>query len=143
MGGLLGIPEWLAVALFVAAGLVTYFAFASWRFRIARRRLAEKRPCPSREEFMILMSRDVDQSVAAWMWNCLVVYYDPLTPHPDDHLLDDASIDDGDVTMDWLPSFAKAEGLNWKEWPEWPVEWSLTVRNFARYLQLGHDRLQR
>lgn len=82
-----------------------------------------------------MMRGDVDEDVAAWMWDRLQVYYRPLTPYPDDRLVDDARID-----MDWIPEFAKATGLDHKKWPDWPDGWALTVRNFARFLQLGRDQ---
>ena len=140
MGDLFGIPEWLAVTLFVVGGLALWLAVGCVVHRKAHQRLAARRPNPTREEFLALMGQDVDPDIAEWMWDQLQVYYNPLTPHPDDHLLKDACIDDGDVTMDWLPEFAKAQGLPWKQWPDWPQEWELTVRNFARWLQLGRDQ---
>ena len=46
--------------------------------------------------------------------------------------------------MDWVPDFLHhfdVDKMLWpKRWPEWPREWDLTVRNFARFLQLGRDR---
>ena len=143
MGDLLGIPKWLAVTLLVVGGQSARLVVGGLIHRKAHRRLAAKRPNPTRDEFLGLMKQDVDPDIAAWMWDQLQVYYSPLTPHPDDHLLKDACIDDGDVTMDWLPEFAKAQGLSWKQWPDWPQEWELTVRNFARWLQLGRAQLQR
>lgn len=143
MGDLLGIPEWLAVSLYIVGGLTVWLAVSSYTHRQAHHRLATKRPNPTRHEFLGIMAEDVDPDIAEWMWDQLQAYYTPLTPHPDDHLLKDACIDDGDVTMDWLPEFAMAEGLPWKPWPDWPQEWELTVRNFARWLQLGRNHLQR
>ena len=64
-------------------------------------------------------------------------YYTPLTPHPDDHLIDDAMIDEDDVSMFWWGDFAHAKGLDEKTWPDWPQDWAFTVRNFARWLQLA------
>jgi uncharacterized protein YneF (UPF0154 family) len=137
MGELIGIPEWLFVVLWLAAGLSVWLILGFYFHRKAHRRLAEKRPNPTREEFLALMAGDVDHDIAEWMWENLAVYYTPLAPHPDDHLLEDACIDDGDVSLDWLPAFAESQGLAWKQWPEWPKGWDLTVRNFARWLQLG------
>lgn len=140
---MLGIPEWLAMTLFVGGALTVWLAIGFALLRKAQRRLAAKRANPTRDEFLALMGQDVDPDIAVWMWDRLQVYYTPLTPHPDDHLLKDACIDDGDVTMDWLPQFAKDQGLPWKQWPDWPQDWELTVRNFARWLKLGRDRLHR
>ncbi|MEO6154075.1 MAG: hypothetical protein ABIT09_08695 [Croceibacterium sp.] len=58
-----------------------------------------------------MLQTDVDKDVAEWLWNEALPYYTPLTPHADDHLIREARIDDDDVTMDWLPAFAKARGL--------------------------------
>jgi hypothetical protein len=137
MGELLGIPEWLALTLFVLVGFAAYLTYGYHSLRKARRRLSARRPSPTREEFIALLADDVDDDVAHWLWETALFYYEPLAPHPNDHLITDARIDDGDITMDWLPEFAKSRGLSWKEWPDWPKDWDLTVRNFARWLQLG------
>ena len=143
MGDLLGLPEWLAKTIFVMLVLAGWIAVGFYLHRKAQRCLAVKRPNPTREEFLAMMGQDIDPDIAEWMWDQLQVYYTPLTPHPDDHLLKDACIDDGDVTMDWLPEFAKTQGLPWRRWPDWPEGRDLTVHNFARWLQLGRDELQR
>lgn len=141
MGELTGLPEWLVLVLWLAVGLSAYLTLSFYFHRKAHRRLAQKRPNPTREEFLAWMSEDVDSEIAEWMWDSLQVYYTPLTPHPNDHLLKDACIDDGDVSLDWLPAFAEPRGMRWKEWPDWPQDWELTVRNYARWLQLGRDQL--
>jgi len=137
MGELVGLPEWLLVLLWVVATLSIWLVIGLLVRRRAFHRLAAKRPSPTRQQFLELMRGDVDIDIAEWMWDNLQVYYTPLAPHPEDHLLKDACIDDGDVSMDWLPSFAEPRGLQWKQWADWPEEWDLTVRNFARWLQLG------
>jgi hypothetical protein len=63
-----------------------------------------------------------------------------LTPHPDDHISKDLPIDDDDPTLDWMPRYARLYGADWKSWPQWPEEWEGTVRNFARWLELGLAR---
>jgi hypothetical protein len=141
LGELVGLPEWLFVTLWVGAGLLMWLALGAYFHRKARRRLAEKRPSPTHEEFVELLRCDVDADIAEWMWGNLQDYYTPLTPHPDDHLFDDGCIDSDDVSMDWLPAFAEPRGLPSKKWPAWPLEWDPTVRNFARWLQLGRDQL--
>jgi hypothetical protein len=140
MGELIGIPEWLALTLYACVALAVWMAWSFRSIRMAHRRLAEKRPSPDREQFLAMMRDDVDEDVAAWMWDELQVYYRPLTPHPDDQLIDDVKIDDDDIGLDWLPAFAKAQGLDHRSWPDWPEGWALTVRNFARFLQLGRDQ---
>jgi hypothetical protein len=142
MGELLGIPEWLAATPFLIVVLLVWLAWGSRSIRKAHRHLAEKRPNPTRDEFLSMMRVDVDEDVSAWLWDQLQVYYRPLTPHPDDHLIEEARIDDDDIGTDWMRDFAKAAGLDHgKAWPDWPAEWELTVRNFARFLQLGRDQL--
>ena len=140
MGELPGIPEWLPVTLLLVAALAAWMAWGFHALRKGHRRLAEKRPSPTRGEFLAMMRGEVDEDIAAWLWDQTEVYYSPLAPHPDDHLIDDAMIDDDDIGLDWVPQFAAATGLDDKTWPDWPAGWDLTVRNFARFLQLGRDR---
>jgi hypothetical protein len=54
-----------------------------------------------------------------------------------DRLSLDLPIDDDDPAMDWLPRFAAMHGKDHKVWPDWPKNWKRTVRNFARWLELG------
>lgn len=140
MGKLLGIPEWLVLVLGLLVALAAFVVWGRYSIGKAHRLLATRRPSPTREQFLAMLADDVDEDVALWIWDQTTFYYRPLTPHPDDHLIRDARIDDDDVTMDWLPEFAATRGLPWKEWPDWPAEWELTVRNFARWLQLGLTR---
>jgi hypothetical protein len=137
LGAALGIPEWLAATLFVVVGVSLTLIYGLHKRRRKMQALSAKRPSPDRTEFLTLMTASVEETTAAWMWATLLPYYEPLTPHPDDHLLADACIDDDDITMDWLPRFAEDRGLRWQDWPEWPADWELTVLNFARWLQLG------
>lgn len=141
MGELLGIPEWLALTLWVSLVLTLAVTWGLHSIRKAHRKLAEKRPDPSHDQFVDLLAPAVASDVAEWMWNCLLPYYRPMTPHPNDHLFTDARIDEDDVTMDWLPRFAEDHGLDWKAWPDWPDGEELTVHNFARWLQQGRDAL--
>lgn len=140
MGELLGIPEWLAETLFVLGGLSIWLVVGVIAHRRGLRRLAAKRPNPSREEFVAMLADAADAEVAAWLWDTALPYYKPLTPHPDDHLLEDAMIDDDDIAMDWCRDFARVSGLEGKAWPDWPNEWAPTVRNYACWLQLFRDR---
>lgn len=130
--------KWLWIAGLVA----TVFLAAEVGYRIHRKRKARillaRRTNPTREEFLALMDSDADPAVADFMWDTIVFYTAPqVLPHPEDDLLTDYAIDDGDIAEDWLPDFAKSRGLNWKDWPDWPVGWPPTVRNFARWLQSG------
>jgi hypothetical protein len=142
MRDLLGMPEWLAIVVWIVIVLAAMLAYGNYSIRKAHRSLAKRRLNPTREQFIDLLAPDVDDDVAGWLWDTTCPYYRPLTPHPEDHLIKDARIDDDDVTMDWLPAFAKSRQMNWKDWPDWPKDWELTVRNFARWLQLGVDALR-
>ena len=139
MGELIGLPEWLAVTLFVLVWLGGWLGLGFVLHRRGRQRLAAKRPGPTREEFIALLANDADADIAAWLWDQALPYYDPLTPHPDDHLLDDAMIDDDDIAMDWCRDFTEVMVLDEKSFPEWPDGWTLTVRNYARWLQLARQ----
>lgn len=135
MGELIGLPEWLAVTLFVLMVLGGWLALGFVLHRRGHRRLAAKRPGPTREQFIAQLADNADADIAAWLWDQALPYYDPLTPHPDDHLLDDAMIDDDDIALYWWREFAEAMALDAASWPEWPNDWPLTMRNFARWLQ--------
>lgn len=63
-----------------------------------------------------------------------------LTPHPDDMLLEDLCIDDGDVTMDWPWVWTEQHGLAESDLPDWPKGWPMTVRNYARWLESGQEQ---
>jgi hypothetical protein len=139
MGDWFGIPEWLAKTAWVAACLSLWFVIGlamHWR---QRRRLTAKRRSPTREAFVALLSDKADADIAEWLWEQLLPYYRPLTPHPDDYLRDDASIDDDDIDQDWRPEFVRAKSLADSPWPDWPAGWDLTVANYARWLQLARD----
>ena len=114
-----------------------WLGFGFFSHRRGRKRLAAKRPNPTEAEFVAMLADQVDPAIAEWLWRQALSYYDPLTPHPDDHLLDDAMIDEGDIEQYWWEDFARVSGLDAKTWPDWPHDWAFTVRNFARWLQLA------
>jgi hypothetical protein len=68
MGELLGIPEWLAMTSFVLAGLAIWLAFGFVMHRRGMRRLAAKRPNPTRREFLEMMLESVENDTAEWLW---------------------------------------------------------------------------
>jgi len=138
MGELLGIPKWLAVTGFVVAALVVWLALGFVMVRHAHRRVAARRPNPTEAEFLAMMAQDCSPEAARFMWEQALFYVEPrLTPHPDDLLLNDLCIDDGDVTMEWPQVWADQRGLSGSGLPDWPKDWPLTVRNFARWLDLA------
>ena len=138
MGELLGIPEWLAATGFVVSGLAILVGIGWLNVSRARARVAARRPNPTEAEFLAMMAQDCSTEAARFMWQQTLFYIEPrLTPHPDDLLLDDLSIDDGDVTMDWPQVWAEQQALAESDLPDWPKDWPLTVRNFARWLDLA------
>ena len=113
--------------------------FAAWRNtrRMIDTTLA-RRANPARHEFVAMLSEDVRPETAEFLWDSIADVVAPrLTPHPDDHLVDDLPIDPDEPTMDWMPEFAQRHGLNAEHWPQWPDAQENTVRNFARWLEAG------
>lgn len=102
-------------------------------------RTRQRRRNPTESEFVAMLSREVNPETAEFVWFAMIEYLQPwqLTPHPDDHLSKDLPIGDDDPVMDWLPRYARLYGADWKIWPQWPEERAGTVRNFARWLELG------
>ena len=50
-----------------------------------------------------------------------------------------AVIDDDDVGMDWVRDWTERSGILESDLPDWPKDWPLTVRNYARWLDSGHQ----
>lgn len=126
-------PWLIAVAVLAA---IIGIAYRNSRKQIARTQA--RRPNPTREEFIALMQPDVSRSTSEFLWETMAVYLKPrLTPHPDDVLLRDLPIDDGDWSMDWPREFAAANGFHESNLHDWPSDWPVTVRNYGRWLDLG------
>ena len=85
-----------------------------------------------------MMAPTCSPEAARFVWAQALPYVKPrLTPHPDDLLLDDLRIDDDDIDMDWARDWADQLGITERDLPEWPKDWPLTVRNFARWCDLA------
>lgn len=85
-----------------------------------------------------MMAGDCSGQAARFVWKQTLPYVTPrLTPHPDDHLLDDLCIDDGDIDMDRPRDWAELRGCRYDDLPDWPEGWPVTVRNYARWLDLA------
>lgn len=137
MGDALGIPDWLAQTIFVVAGLTIWLAVGFVMHRRGRKRLAAKRPNPTRQEFLEMLAGSISEDTANWLWDQAESYYQPLTPHPDDRLSEDAMIDEDDWSMDWPKAFAELHGFSDKAYPDWPKDWAATVRNLGKWLDMG------
>lgn len=105
-------------------------------------RTRQRRPNPTQSEFVAMLGRDVNPETAEFVWFAIIEYLQPwqLTPHPDDHLSADLPVDRDEPTRDWMPRYAEFYGADGKRWPPWPRHWKGTVRNFARWLELGLSR---
>jgi uncharacterized protein YneF (UPF0154 family) len=138
MGELLGIPEWLAVTLWVSLCLTVSLVFGYWTIRRAHEQVAVNRPSPSKQQFLASMRGDCSVEVSEFLWEKARYYVEPrLTPHPDDDLIRDLKIDDDDIALDWPRDWAERRGFHDSNLPEWPKEWPSTIRNFGRWLDLG------
>jgi hypothetical protein len=111
-----------------------FWMIALRKWRKQQQLLLAKRANPSKAQFVETLGEDADPDVAEWLWHELIVYLRPhLAPHPNDHLLDDLRIDPGDPE-DWLREFCNRNGLAYKDFPGWPADRQLTVRNLAIWL---------
>ena len=88
-----------------------------------------------------MLEEDCDEDVARFLWDELLDYWHPLTPHPDDDILADLSIDD-DEPNDWRRDFCELNDLPFKDVALWPQHQFPTVRNFARWLSSERHRLR-
>lgn len=137
MGELLGVQEWVAVTGFVIVGLAVWLGAGFIMLGRARARVAARRPNPTEAEFLALMAQDCSPEAARFVWEQALFYVAPrLTPHPDDLLLGDLCIDGDDIDMDWAQRWANRLGIPEHNLPDWPKDWPLTVRNFARWCDL-------
>jgi hypothetical protein len=133
------LADWLVPSLLAAGFIGVLFAKAHRNTQRMVARTRQRRPNPTQSEFIAMLSRDVNPETAEFVWFSIIEYLQPwqLTPHPDDHLSGDLPIDDDEPAIDWMPRYAEFYGANWKIWPQWPKHWEGTVRNFARWLELG------
>ena len=137
MGGSLGVPDWVAATGLVVGGLAILLGIGWLNVRRVHIRLAARRPNPTEAEFLAMMAQECSPEAARFVWAQALPYVTPrLIPHPDDLLIDDLCIDDGDFTIDWPRDWAEQQRLTESDLPDWPKEWPLTVRNFARWLGL-------
>lgn len=137
-------PDWpIPMAFFVLVMGAVFFA--AWRNtrRMIDATLA-RRANPARHEFVAMLSEDVCPETAEFLWDSMIDLVAPrLTPHPDDHLVDDLPIDPDEPAMNWMPEFAERHGVKAESWPRWPEAREATVRNFARWLEAGLPPRQR
>ncbi|WP_285712307.1 hypothetical protein [Erythrobacter oryzae] len=138
MGELFGVPEWAAATGFVVVGLAIWLGAGFVMRRRAHFRVAKRRRNPTEVEFLAVMAQDCSPEAARFVWGQALPYVEPrLTPHPDDLLIDDLCIDGDDIDMDWPQVWADQLGIPERDLPDWPKDWPLTARNFARWCDLA------
>lgn len=130
---------WFAAGCFGLCLLLWALMAQQWKRQALL--LAARRPNPTREQFIALVAADSDADVAAHLWDELLPYWKPATPHPDDDFLIDLSIDE-EEPQDWLERFCKQHRHDWRAWPEWEMDRPTTVRNFAIWLSEGRRQAE-
>ena len=133
-------PDWLSATL--SAGIFLAILFG-WAWRNTRRQIEQtlsRRSNLTRDEFLKMMAPDVSREASEFIWEsallCLDYFKQKLTPHPDDHLVDDLPIDDEKWSFDWPRDWSDKIGIHASNLPDWPADWAVTVRNFGRWLDL-------
>jgi hypothetical protein len=129
---------WLIPGAVVALFLIALSAIARRNTRRMIERTLAARPNPTESQFLAMLeSDDIRAEVAQFVWQVAAPCVAPdLTPHPDDHMWLDLPIDEEEPLMDWWVEFAALHGVA-KDWPGWPDGWECSVRNYARWLELG------
>jgi hypothetical protein len=133
-------PGWVLAASF-AALLAVVAALALFRhvWRMVQRTKA-RRPNPTRAEFVAMLRREVRPETAEFLWERMAFLLPTVAPHPNDHLWNDLPIDESEPMVEWLVDYAHRHGLSAQDWPAWPAGSPCTVRNYARWLELGLAR---
>ncbi|MEM6856732.1 MAG: hypothetical protein AAF559_02590 [Pseudomonadota bacterium] len=141
MGKVVGLPEWVVLSSLI---LCVFLAMALRGWRNTKRQVSRtvaKRANPVREDFLEMMAPDVSREASEFVWehasDCLAFYCPDIAPHPDDHLIHDLPIDEDDWSLDWPFLWARQCDFPEKNLPDWPSGWPVTIRNFARWLDLG------
>ena len=141
MSALAGLPDWLLATLVVVGFLAILFGWAWRNTKNQIKKTLSRRTNPTRDGFLQMMAPDVSREASEFIWEsalpCLGYYKQELTPHPDDHLVDDLPIDDDEWSLDWPRDWSDRIGIHESNLPDWPEGWAVTIRNFGRWLDLG------
>ena len=133
-------PEWLPPTLFVTGFLAILIFVASRNTRRGIERVLARRPNPNCAQFLELMQVDVSPQASQFLWDkCSeqLKHYSPaITAHPDD-LITELPLDEEECREDWPAEWTALTGMSECDLPDWPEDWPLTVRNYARWLDLA------
>jgi hypothetical protein len=107
------------------------------KHRRMARALLQRRPNPTKSEFISLLAPICDAVVADFLWEELLPYFKPiLTPHPDDDMVADLPIDP-EEPADLTAAFCDRFNIDESNYAHWPEGKSATVRNIACWLASG------
>ena len=130
--------QWHVGLIFVVCFL-SVLGILAWRNtkRQIRRTLA-RRENLSRSAFIEAMSGEVSAKASEFLLemtkphlNCFGL---EIMLHPDDDFVRDLPIAEDDWSMDWPREWAERRGFHESNFPDWPKDQPVTVRNFAKWL---------
>ncbi|MEQ1640731.1 MAG: hypothetical protein ABL881_07965 [Novosphingobium sp.] len=128
----------LVVPLLATAALLGFWFVANRRTTTNNvTSILDRRESPSQEEFLRMMESDVSRETAESLWDLFGSCLPPqVKPHPSDNVIEDLFADKI-FKSQWLYDFAQRNGFDHSDLPTWPSEWSVTVRNFGLWLDMG------
>lgn len=133
---------WIAAGV-IGACSVAYVTISVRKWRRLTAALLMQRENPTREQFVIMLDRDADAETAGWVWDELQVDCGAkLTPHAEDDVLRDLSIDP-DEQNDWVRDYCRRFDLSEADLAPWPDGEPMTIRNLARWLSSERRRLNK
>ena len=84
-----------------------------------------------------MMESDVSRETAESLWDLFGSCLPPqVKPHPDDNVVEELFVDNI-FKSQWWYDFAERNGIDHSDLPTWPSDWSVTLRNFGRWLDMG------
>lgn len=126
---------WLGWTLTILAALVLFVWQARRDWRATAAEIAQTRPNLDEGAFIAALAADATPDTARWLREELDVFFDPLTPHPDDQLLAPEFCDPDDITQ-LITDFIEHHALDPAKIAEIHAPTgTLTVRQLAAALQ--------
>lgn len=127
---------WLGWTLTIVAALALFAWQAQRDWRATAAEIAKTRPNLDEAQFIAALAGYATPEAARWLREELDVFFDPLTPHPDDQLLAPDFCDPDDIT-DLINSFIRQHALDPAKVAEVHAapDGTLSVRQLAGALQ--------